>query len=321
MSIMTDDHEDDDRTHPLGVRISSSRPSRPRDRERQVGLNRVIAAVLGDPAREIRFGDFIAERKYRQGGMGELYLGRHSETGEPVAIKVGRPADGGEINRLQREAKRLRALQHPNVVRYLDDGVSEDGAHFLVMEWLEGRDLAKLIRRKGPLSGADARALGIATARGLAAAHEANVIHRDVNPGNVFLVDQDCANVRVLDFGIARVGGGDDTAVTSLGIVVGTPSCMAPEQIEGRFDVRTDVYGLGATLYEALTGLPLFEGVTATDILLAVRSAQAHRVSDTRADVDPQLDDLIASMLSKQPDERPQSMQAVIDRLEGIESP
>jgi serine/threonine protein kinase len=310
-----DDRELDDRTDPLGVKILSSKPRRPRGLERRMGLNRLFAAVLGDDEVEARFGRFVIDRKRGEGGMGQLYRGFDPDSGRPVAIKVGMVADTEEIGRLRREANRLKELSHPRIVRYLDDGVTDEGQHYLVMEWLDGFDLARRLRKQGPLDGPNARNLGFAAAEGLAAAHAADIVHRDVKPSNVFMVDGNPHRVRVLDFGIARTSTGEDTDVTGTGILVGTPSCMAPEQVEGEWSQLTDVYGLGGTLFEALTGRSLFPGDNPTEVLLAVMGKTAPHVRSFAPDVDPRLDDLVFRMVAKKPAARPQGMQAVLDEL------
>lgn len=308
----------DERTDPLGRRMLSSRPRRARGLERRMGLNKVFAAVLGDDAVEARFGDFVVDRKHAEGGMGELFRGFDPVSGRPVAIKLGIAASGEDLARLRREAKRLRQLSHPRIVGYLDDGVTDEGHHFLVMEWLEGCDLAQRIRRGGPLDGTSACKLGLAAADGLAAAHRGGVIHRDVKPSNVFLVDGHPQRVRLLDFGIARTSTGGDTSVTGTGILVGTPACMAPEQIEGEWSEACDVYGLGGTLFEALTGRPMFDGDNPTQVLLAVLQSPAPRVRDFAPAVDARLDALIHRMVAKDPNQRPSSMDAVRAELAEI---
>ena len=313
--------DDDDRTDPFGIRITSSRPRRPRGLERRVGLDRLFSVVLGEdgrPNESIRFGRFVADAKCGEGGMGQLFRGHDEETGRLVAIKLGVRAGGGEIARLRREAKRLRSLSHPGIVRYLDDGVTADGCHFLVMTWLEGCDLGRWLRHEGPLTPVEARAVGLALADALASAHEAGVIHRDIKPANVFLVDRRPQEIRLLDFGIARTATGDDTDVTGANMLVGTPSCMAPEQIEGSWSERTDVYGLGGTLYEALTGVPLFDGDNPTRVAIDVLETPPPRVRDSVPTIDPRLDDLVFRMVAKDPVDRPRSMRAVITALTAV---
>jgi len=194
------------------------------------------------------------------GAMGVVLRARRRADGAPVALKTMTPdrtAPDVQV-RFEREARLAATLDHPNLVRILGSG-EEDGTLWLAMELLEGRDLGARLEA-GPLPVAEVVAIGRAAAAGLACAHAAGIVHRDVKPSNLFL----CADgrVKVLDFGLARgFADRDRTRVTATGVVVGTPAYMAVEQATGAGteDARTDVWGLGATLYHALAGRPPFE--------------------------------------------------------------
>lgn len=287
-------------------------PPRDEGLARRVGLGGVLAAVLGDVERP-RIGGFVVERRVGQGGMGVVYRGRDPRTGEAVAIKVIERGDAKERARFEAEARALRSLDHPNVVRYLDHGVSDEGAPFLVMQWLEGMDLARRLERR-LLGVEEALTLARAVAEGLAAAHEAGIVHRDVKPSNVFLVGEDLRGARVIDFGIARTEQRGDR-LTSTGVLVGTPGYMAPEQIRGEHDARTDVYGLGALLFECLTGRPPFVGSHPGAVLLAVVAEAVPPLTSLRDGIPHAVDALVGRMLAKDLADRPRDMRAVITEL------
>src|SRR5262249_22615029 len=153
------------------------------------------------------------------------------------------------------------AVSDPNIVEYIAHGVMDDDTPYLAMAWLDGSDLAARLA-KGPLSVDEALTTALGAAKGLACAHARKIIHRDVKPSNLFLVGGQYDQVKLLDFGIARVEGADAEHLTTTGLLLGTPAYMAPEQARpgGGVSPRTDVYGLGAVLYHALTGSVPFEG-------------------------------------------------------------
>jgi len=245
--------------------------------------------------------------------MGVVYRATDSTDGREVALKLLERSDSKDRARFEREADVLRAIAHPRVVRYLAHGTSSDGTPYLAMEWLEGRDLAARLR-EGTLGVRDALGLALAAAEGLHAAHAAGVIHRDMKPSNLLLVGDRLDDVRVIDFGIARTERGG-APMTSTGSVLGTPAYMAPEQLRGEHDVRTDVYGLGATLFEALAGRPPFAGDHPGAVLLAVMAEPSPRLDVLRSDVPLAVDALVGRMLAKHPGDRPGDMRAVVTEL------
>jgi eukaryotic-like serine/threonine-protein kinase len=192
-----------------------------------------------------------------QGGMARVYRGIDRTLQRPVAIKVlAGPyhQDRGFVQRFRREAQAAARLNHPNIVSVHDSG-SDDGTHFIVMELVEGQSLGTRLKSEGPIPPAEATRIGMAVARGLAAAHERGVIHRDVKPGNVMLTED--GGVKVLDFGIAHASGAEE--ITRSGLVLGSALYLSPEQAQGASgDERSDLYGLGCVLYQMLTGRPPF---------------------------------------------------------------
>jgi serine/threonine protein kinase len=200
-------------------------------------------------------------RKIGEGGMGTIYAGEHVEIGKDVAIKILHPAYSTQqdlVERFRREARAASRIGHPNIIDVTDFGETEDGCAYFVMEHLDGIDLADVLSHERRL--APERACKIATqiCRALAAAHAAGVIHRDLKPENIFLVARDgqADFVKVLDFGIAR-SMGRARRLTNPGVAMGTPEYMAPEQAEGgAVDQRSDIYSVGALIYEMTSGSP-----------------------------------------------------------------
>lgn len=304
--------------HPLEEALSRARTKPVEGAVRKLRMQAVMAAVLGSEQGLPTLGPYVVEAKVASGGMGIVFRGRQPESGQPVAIKLLKAEAAAERPRFTREALILRSIVHPYVVRYLDHGLA-GGLDYLVMEWLEGRDLASRLAR-GPLAEADALRLALHVAQALEAAHQAGITHRDVKPSNVFLVADRLEDPRLIDFGIARSvrSSHPGTRLTASGAMLGSPHYMAPEQLRGEHDQRTDVYGLGATLFECLTGRPPFVGAHPAAILLAVMVEPPPRVSALRSDVAPGLDALLQRMLAKDVSDRPRDMAAVTTELLGL---
>ncbi|WP_437681383.1 protein kinase domain-containing protein [Sorangium sp. So ce131] len=249
-------------------------------------------------------GRYSLERLAGSGGMGKVWKALDRETGEAVAVKV---LSGGQLDdaaRFAREVQILADLSHPRVVRHVAHGASAEGAPYLVMEWLDGEDLAARLAR-GPLSVDESVALAVCVADVLAYAHARGVIHRDLKPSNLFLPGGRLDEVKVLDFGIARVGHA--TRMTRSGILLGTPGYMAPEQARGEasIDARADVFSLGCVLFECLTGEPAFGGQHMMAVLAKVLIEETPSARSVRPEVPEPLDALVRRMLSKGREERP----------------
>jgi TOMM system kinase/cyclase fusion protein len=296
--------------------LLAARPQPEAGLARRVGLRQVLGNVLGVCVEPETIGRYVVESKAGAGGMGVVYRGREPRTGQAVAIKLLAPLAGEERRRFRREAEVLGALADAHVVRYLEHGTTAEDLDFLVMEWLDGSDL-RVRLEQGPLSVREALELGQGAARGLAAAHEAGIVHRDLKPGNLFLVGNRTADVRVMDFGLAQMSGGR-TRLTATGAVLGTPQFMAPEQLQGGSDFRTDIHGLGATLFAALAGRPPFLGPDLNVLLQAVREAPAPSLAALRPEVGPGLDSLVGRMLAKDGRDRPASMREVAAELDRL---
>jgi serine/threonine-protein kinase len=262
------------------------------------------------------FGDrYEVESRLGTGGMAEVWRGRDRVLNRTVAIKTLLPQfarDTSFVDRFRREAQAAARLNHPGIVSVYDSG---DGDHpFIVMQYIEGRTLADFLgsgKRMPPMQAAQV-AQGIAEA--LAVAHTHGVIHRDIKPANV-MVTRD-GKVMVMDFGIARLISGPETAPQTSAIL-GTASYLSPEQAQGQpVDARTDIYSLGVVLYEMLTGRPPFTGDSPMAIAYKQVNATPPPPSSINADVPPELDAVVMRALSKNPANRYQTAQDFADDLE-----
>jgi hypothetical protein len=268
------------------------------------------------PLRNIR-GRFEIETEAGTGGMGTVYRARDLETGAQVAVKVLQGFSADDRTRFSREAEALARLQHPAVVRYVAHGTTETGAPYLAMEWLDGEDLqTRLVR--APLTMAESVALAIRIAGALATVHAQGLVHRDIKPGNLFLVDKRVDAAKLIDFGLARLNSSN---VTRSGMAMGTPGYMAPEQVRGvrELNASADLFSLGCVLFKCLTGRAPFEGLSSMASLTKVLLEDAPRVSSLRPEVPAELDDLVGWLLRKEPTERPPHARALIEALSAIE--
>jgi eukaryotic-like serine/threonine-protein kinase len=216
-------------------------------------------------------GRYRVVRELGRGGMGVVYEALQQDLNRRVALKVLLAFGGGpQLERFRREAHSAAALGHPNIVQVTDFQTPSDGPPFLVMELLEGSSLGSLIDTQGPLPYPRVAFITTQVLAGLAAAHRAGIVHRDIKPDNVFLTSTSVAHdlVKLLDFGIAKVESSDAAPMTSYGQVMGTPAYMPPEQARGaQVDARSDVFAVGATMYHAITGrlpTPPADGSSAT---------------------------------------------------------
>ncbi|WP_437899934.1 serine/threonine-protein kinase [Sorangium sp. So ce124] len=272
----------------------------------------------GEPDRiGARIGGFEIVARVGAGGMGVVYSAEDLERRRKVALKVlpaALVADPQSIRRFTAEAAALASLDHPAVVRYIAHGKTADGEGFLAMEWLDGEDLARRLRR-GRLGIQESRAVGLRVAAALAAAHARGIIHRDIKPSNVFLRDGDPEQATILDFGVARLES--SALLTASGATIGTPGYMAPEQARGEahVDARADVFSLGCVLFECLTGEPAFVGVHRMASLARVLFDAPPRARDRRPEVPERLCLLVDRMLAKRPLDRPPDGHAVVEAL------
>jgi hypothetical protein len=253
-----------------------------------------------------------------EGGMGTVYLAEDTRLHRRVALKTVRPdiaAHPGARDRFLREARAAALLgEHDHVVPVYH--ADEDrGVPFLAMPVLQGETLEDRLRREGKLPAAEAVRVAREAAEGLACAHAAGLVHRDVKPSNLWLGPPTARRVRVLDFGLARLaeGGG---GLTQSGAVVGTPGYLAPEQADlGEVDARADVFGLGAVLYRMLTGRPPFPGPSMLKYLGSVSQGPPPAARKVEPGVPAALSDLVQSMLAKDPARRPASAREAAEAL------
>jgi tetratricopeptide (TPR) repeat protein len=250
--------------------------------------------------------------------MGAVYRALDRTTGAPVALKVLRTAEVGYARRFASEVRVLADLAHPAIVRYVAHGETDDGSPFFAMEWLEGLDLQQR-QEQGGLPVADALTIAARAAEVLAFVHARGVVHRDIKPSNLFLRNGDPEDVVLLDFGIARAPHGVTLGRTATAGTIGTLAYMAPEQARGTgADARADLFALGCVLFELLCGRPAFAGEHGVAVLAKILFETAPRLRDFRPQLPPALDDLVASLLAKDPAQRPASAIAVVEALAAI---
>lgn len=241
------------------------------------------------------------------GGMGVVYKAEDIRLGRMVAIKMLSdqvPHDRAALERFQREARAASALNHPNICTIYDID-EKDGKPFLVMELLDGETLQSILSR-GPLPEPKLIDLGVELCDALSAAHAARIVHRDLKPANIFITR--AGHAKILDFGLAKlIAGADDSNaqtapldLTKSHTIIGTPPYMSPEQARGEpLDERTDLFSLGAVLYEAATGQPPFGKANAAGVFNAILNSRPKRVSETRAGMNRALDPILSKTLEK----------------------
>jgi hypothetical protein len=261
-------------------------------------------------------GRYELEELTGSGGMSRVYRARDNQLGRRVAVKILNERFAGEpeyVERFRREALAVARLNHPNIVTVIDRGEA-DGVQYIVFEHVDGEDLKQLIRRAGPLPVRRAIELALQIGRALSFAHAHGVVHRDVKPQNVLLRD---GNAKVTDFGIARA---DDLALeesqTEPGTVLGTGDYISPEQARGdRATEQSDVYSLGAVLYELLTGNVPYPAESAVVAAMRHTTDPVPDVLDGRPDATPRLAHAVERALAKDAGERFESMDAFVDEL------
>jgi serine/threonine protein kinase len=268
-------------------------------------------------------GDKLSEGRYElegplaRGGMGEVWIGRDVRLDREIAVKFVRAPDGVEehVRRFIRESRITARLQHPGIPAVYDGGVDNEGRPFLVMQRIHGITVADLIAEHGPLPVGWSVAIAAQVCAVLAAAHGASLIHRDLKPANLMLEPDGC--VKVLDFGLATAPTlADFSRITLSKQAIGTPAYMAPEQVEANVsEPATDLYALGCTLHEMLTGDHVFDGATPYSVMSQQAEQAPPRVRAVRPDVPSSLERLILDLLRKRPEERPASAEEVFDRL------
>lgn len=276
------------------------------------------------PLPTIASGRYELRSRIGAGGMGEVYLGRQVDLDRPVAIKVLRSNledQPGLISRFKQEAKAAKSLTHPNTVRIYDFGESEDGKLFLVLEFLDGMSLDRLIDERGKLPLDLVKRIGVQVLKSLIEAHHYGVVHRDMKPSNLMLCHQpgEPDHVKVLDFGIARLADGA-AHKTATGAIVGTPHYMAPEQAMAEpVSPRTDLYSLGITLIELATGELPYPG--RSPFKIAMRHASPDPVPIVDWLRESPLGAVLAKAVEKKPADRYASAEEMLEAMTRLGAP
>ena len=282
---------------------------------RPKGSDSLVGRVLADR--------YHILKRIGEGGMGRVYLGEHVKMNRQCAIKVMSPAlvnDAESAARFAREASNAARIIHPNVAAVFDYGES-DSLVYLVMEYVDGEPLSKLLQREAPFALERAMDLGRQIADGLGAAHELGIIHRDLKPDNILVMRTRVGKevIKIVDFGIAKaVQEGAGEALTRTGLVIGTPEFMSPEQLLGDpIDARSDLYALGCILHLMVTAAPPFEATTREQMIKRRLSEDAPSVHAVEPDVPDSVARIVARLLARSPSDRYGSAAEVRDALGG----
>ncbi len=265
-------------------------------------------------------GEFLILRRLGQGGMAEVYLAEQTSLKRNVAIKVlhqDRVADENYLKRFKTEAMAAGSLSHPNIVQVLMIG-EQEGIQYIAQEYVPGMNLREFLTRKGPPELPVALRIFKQVALALQAAHAAGIVHRDVKPENIMITRK--GDVKVADFGLAQLTQhGERQNLTQDGMTMGTPLYMSPEQVNGsKVDARTDIYSLGVTCYHMLSGAPPFRGETAINIAMQHLKDEPDPLEKIRGDLPPLLCRIVHKMLTKDPEKRYQTAQAVLKDLKRV---
>lgn len=290
------------------------------------GGRRWARALTPPPAHErVLGGRYALKRKLGEGGFGIVFEAEDERLGKRVAIKMLAPRlanQAAALERFRREAMAAGRIGHEGIVNVTDLDQDPDGTYFVAMEYLSGTDLASAIGRDGPFSPVRALVIAIQAARALAAAHGKGILHRDLKPGNIFLIRTDFRDdyVKIIDFGMSKltIHTLDSATLTGPGQIIGTPYYMAPEQaLDEVVDGRADVYALGGILYEMLTGGPPFAGSTYLEIVYKHLKEEPEPPSrgGSRLNIPTALDHLVLRTLAKRPADRYQSMDVLADAM------
>ncbi len=268
-----------------------------------------------------RIGPYELIRKLGEGGMGAVYQAKDTRNDEIVALKVlprSRAKDKIFLQRFEQEARAAFELDHPNIVHGLDVGQA-DGYHFLVMEFVQGSDVYTLLEQKGRLSEKEALQILEQIAAALGHINEERLVHRDIKPENIIVTEQGVA--KLADMGLAvdsEIQG--RRRITQAGIAMGTPFYLSPEQIEGKSeaDIRSDIYALGTTIYEALTGRPPFEGETPAVVMMKHLNEQVPSPHEIDHAISVNFCHMLERMMAKDPAERYQTPQELLADVQRV---
>ncbi len=268
----------------------------------------------------LTLGEFQLLRRLGKGGMAEVWLSEQTSLRRQVAVKILRPdfvADASYVKRFKHEATAAGSLNHPNIVQVYMVG-EENGIHFIAQEYVQGRNLKEFITRKGPLELPIALHILKQVAAALQVAATSGIVHRDIKPANVLLTKK--GEAKVADFGLAQLSlQGEKVALTAVGVTMGTPLYMSPEQVNGKpLDARSDIYSMGVMAWHMLAGRPPFTGDTALAVAVKHLNETPPSLKDVRPDVPPGVVSLIERMMSKKKEDRPADAQAVANELKSL---
>ncbi len=278
---------------------------------------------------DVLAGKYRVERVLGAGGMGVVVAALHLELGQRVAIKFLRPefVKHAEASaRFIREARAAVRIQSEHVARVLDVGRLESNAPYLVMEYLEGRDLSAVIQEPEPLPVETALRYVLEASEAVAEAHAAGIVHRDLKPANLFLARRSDGSdsIKVLDFGISKVvAEASEAALTQTSALMGSPLYMSPEQMRSarQVDVRTDIWALGAIIYELIMGVPPFYGESIPEVCAGILTGEPPPMSDRRSDVPGELEAIVRRCLAKDPSQRFQNVAELAHALMAFAPP
>ncbi len=261
-------------------------------------------------------GEYRMLRRIASGGMADVYLAEQVSLGRQIAVKVLPPdlaRDASYVQRFTNEARSAAALVHANIVQIYEVGC-HDGLHFIAQEYVPGRNLGQVMQRDGALPPRLVLQILRQVVGALAKAAERSIIHRDIKPENLLLSSS--GEVKVADFGLARAYDGDGNTLTQVGVTMGTPLYMSPEQVEGgKLDARSDIYSLGVTAYHLLAGTPPHTGETALSIAVQHLNSVPKALENARPDVPEALARVVHRMMAKKPEARYESAQQLLADL------
>ena len=268
----------------------------------------------------LTLGEFHLLRRLGKGGMAEVWLAEQTSLRRQVAVKILRPdfvADASYVKRFKHEATAAGSLNHPNIVQVYMVG-EENGIHFIAQEYVQGRNLKEFITKKGPLEVPIALHILKQVAAALQVAATSGIVHRDIKPENVLLTKK--GEAKVADFGLAQLSlQGEKVALTQVGVTMGTPLYMSPEQVNGKtLDARSDIYSMGVMAWHMLAGRPPFTGDTALAVAVKHLNEAPPALKEIRPDVPPGVVALIERMMSKKKEDRPADAQAVANDLKSL---
>ncbi|MBU6454315.1 MAG: protein kinase [Cyanobacteria bacterium REEB67] len=292
-----------------------------------------FASSPGSQAGEFKPGDIIGGAYeiidlIGHGSMGNVYRARHQIMLEEYALKTLRAEKLTDVSwkRFQLEAQSIAKMNHPNIVTIYNFGLHAQTIPYYVMAQLQGKTIEEMIDERGPLPVEEVLPIFVEVCKGMGYAHQKSIIHRDIKPPNILILDkpQGGSRVKIVDFGIAKItgdGAEDKQQLTNIGEVCGSPLYMSPEQCEGStIDARSDIYSLGCTLYESLTGAPPFRGRNVVDTMLKHQSERPLSLKNATGgrEFHPMLERVVAAMLAKSPADRYQNMATAAQDLQAI---